>query len=79
MAFVISNNSVRWPDGIMPYEISNDFDDRQRSTILQAIAHWNDITIMRLVARAGEQDFVLFHIADDSCSSAVVKSEDNRG
>ncbi len=72
MAFFNSNPSNRWPNGIVPYEITEaDFNNDQIRTIQEAIDHWNDNTIMRLIARTTQDDYVVFVVADDSCSSSV--------
>lgn len=71
MAYATGGNASRWPDGLLPYEISIDFDDSQRSVIERAIEHWNSRTIMRLVRRTHQVDFVVFEPADGSCSSNV--------
>ena len=71
MAYAISGESKRWPDGVMPYEISADFSESQARTVKRAIAHWNRLTIARLRTRSAEEDFAIFAPADDSCSSPV--------
>jgi hypothetical protein len=71
VAYAISGESTRWPEGMVPYEISADFSASQVRTVKRAIAHWNRRTIMRLRTRSGEDDFVIFAPADDSCSSPI--------
>lgn len=71
MAYAVSGENRRWTDGIVPYVISADFTVSQRSTIRDAIRHWNEKTILRLVSRGSQADFVLFVPADGSCSSSV--------
>lgn len=71
MAFAISGPDTRWVEGLMPYEVSNDFSEDQRRTITGAINHWNRRTIMRLVRRGGQEDFVRFVPAEDACQSSV--------
>lgn len=55
----------------MPFEISGDFTAAQKATVEEAIDHWNQRTIMRLVARQGQVDYVVFQPAEGSCSSVV--------
>ncbi len=71
MAYAISGDGSRWPEGVVPYEIAEEFSDSQRRTIRRGIAHWNRSTIMRLVRRARQSDFVRFVPADDFCQSAL--------
>ena len=74
MAFATSNSNARWTDGIIPYEISDDFDQDQRDTIRDAIRHWNEKTIIRLIPHGqlpSAMDFVEFVPAEDSCQSFV--------
>jgi hypothetical protein len=71
MAFAVASESLRWPDGILPYVISDDFSDSERDTIVDAIAHWNDRTIVRLIPRIGQDDFVFIEPDVDECRSAV--------
>lgn len=71
MAFARAGEDSRWPEGLMPYEISPDFDTDQRRVIEDAIRQWNERTIVRLLPRAGQDDYVLFRPAEDSCQSQV--------
>ncbi len=71
MAYAISGESRRWPDGVVPYEMSPDFDASQARTVSRAVAHWNRTTVMRLRKRSNEDDFVIFAPADDICQSPV--------
>jgi hypothetical protein len=71
MAFAIAFESQRWPDGIVPYVISPDFTASQARDVRAAIKHWNDRTIMRLVRRSSQADFVMFEPDPDSCQSSV--------
>ncbi len=74
MGFAIDSTTRRWPDGRMPYEIDESAfppgsDDH--NSILKAIAHWNTYTVMTLVPRVAETDYVVFVAASASCSSFV--------
>ena len=71
MAYAVSGDSRRWVDGIIPYTISVDFTAGEREMIRAAIEHWNRKTIIRLVERTSQEDFVLFAPADGTCSSSI--------
>jgi Astacin (Peptidase family M12A) len=72
VAYAISGESRRWPEGVVPYEISPDFSENQARTVARAIARWNRKTIMRLRRRlASDDDFVIFAPAEDICQSPV--------
>jgi hypothetical protein len=47
----------RWPNGIMPYIIDPDV---SRSTVLDAMKHWEERTSIRFVEHSGERDYVRF-------------------
>ena len=49
-----------WPDGVIPYEIDPRLTDVQREGIPEAIAAWNEQTVISLVPRDGEEDYVRF-------------------
>ena len=54
-----------WPDARVPYEIDPEWlddeaADRFRTVVGEGIAEWNDRTVIDLVPRAGEDDFVRF-------------------
>lgn len=70
MAFVTDRVGSVWPDGIVPYTISDDFSDDQRVEVEAAIEHWNTRTIMRLrPMTAADVNFVRFEPAEGSCRS----------
>ncbi|MGH8825460.1 MAG: M12 family metallopeptidase [Jiangellaceae bacterium] len=71
MAFATSDADARWPDGVIPYVISDDFSTGQRRELLRAIAHWNDRTVIRLRRRFTEADFVRFVPAEGVCQATV--------
>jgi hypothetical protein len=71
MAYAVSGDDRRWPDGVVPYEISDDFSSSQVRDITRAIRHWNDRTIMRLVRHSDQEDFVRFAPADGFCQSQL--------
>jgi hypothetical protein len=74
MSIVISSSNFHWPNGIMPFEIdATDFPlgSAERTTIQNAINHWNQNTIIRLQPRRGERDFVRFVAVTQGCSSPI--------
>lgn len=74
MGIRISNNNRLWTNGVVPFEINaTDFPigTANRTTVEDAIRHWNDRTAVRLVARNGESDFVTFRAATGACNSPV--------
>lgn len=59
-----------WSKNVVPFEISSSLSDTMRNRITQAVAHWNENTIVRLQARDGEGDYVRF-VPGDGCRSFV--------
>ncbi len=49
-----------WPDGVVPFVIDRGVTGKSKRTILDGIAHWNERTVIRLVERVGETDYVRF-------------------
>ena len=47
-----------WTDGVVPYVIDSDMPDTEN--LLPAIRHWNERTVIRLVPRTAEADYVRF-------------------
>jgi hypothetical protein len=61
MAF--GTNGQRWQNATIPFEIdAADFPvgSAGRAAIGQAITEWNDNTVIRLVPRSDEGDFIVF-------------------
>lgn len=61
-----------WPNGIIPYKINSSHFPREmpdRQDIEDAIVHWNEVTVVRLVPHDGEHDFVEFVTHASSCWS----------
>jgi len=72
----------RWPDGIVPFTISDtDFPpgSSERDEILAGIALWNLNTCIRVVPRNGQPNGLHFIKATDSCSSAVGQKPEATG
>jgi hypothetical protein len=64
----ITGAQFRWPDATVPFEIDPGLPNQQRVT--DAIAHWQAMTRIRFVPRAGHADFVRF-VPGGGCSSFV--------
>jgi hypothetical protein len=63
-----------WPNATIPYEIDEaDFPDTStdREEIEAAIREWNDNTVIELVGRRHETDFVVFEDTGTKCASPV--------
>ncbi|XP_045131019.1 zinc metalloproteinase nas-4-like isoform X1 [Portunus trituberculatus] len=60
----------RWPNGIIPYVISQAYDKFARGTIAKAMSEFHEKTCIRFVPRTIEKDYI--HILKgDGCSSSV--------
>ncbi len=69
-AVAISDPERLWPEGVIPYVIDADLPDPQR--VLDAIQHWNDNTLVQLVERTNEPNWVNFEEPEQpTCSSMV--------
>jgi uncharacterized protein (TIGR03437 family) len=69
----ISDLSLRWPNGIIPFVIDPNLPDSQQQSIHQAVAHWNSNTPIRFVDRDTQTSYVRFTVgfSDIACSSDV--------
>jgi hypothetical protein len=67
-AIFITGEQRRWPKGIIPFEIDPALPDPQR--VVEAIAHWEQNTTIRMPERKAETDYVVFRPAA-GCSSSV--------
>ncbi|XP_071525279.1 zinc metalloproteinase nas-4-like isoform X2 [Panulirus ornatus] len=64
----------RWPNGIIPYVISQTYDQMDRGTIAKAMSEFHDQSCIRFVPRTIERDYI--HILKgDGCSSSVGRVE----
>jgi astacin len=64
------NAPLLWPNGTIPYTIAAGFPNQQR--ILDAVAHWNARTPLKLEPRAGQTNYVQFQVsADGGCLSTI--------
>jgi hypothetical protein len=74
LAMAFGTNDQLWPNATLPYDIdSADFpiDSADRDAIEDAIAEWNNNTVIRLVPRRDEADFIVFGDTGTTCSSSV--------
>ena len=61
-----------WPDGVVPHVIDPDFNEEGVQSIQAAIDHWNSKTVITLVERTTESDFVRFrHEGDSWCAAEL--------
>lgn len=61
-----------WPGGVVPYVIDPDVSSQQRGYIEEAVRSWNDKTVLTLVARSTEQNYVRFsNVASGICRSSI--------
>lgn len=75
---VRAGRQFRWPNGVVPFDIDEDhfgheWDDAAVMTlrIQNAVAHWNQNTVIRVVPRTKEADYVSFVASEDGCASHV--------
>lgn len=61
-----------WPNATVPYVIDSDVSELQRQRVESAIAEWNDKTVVSLVARTGQANYVRFrNVPTGNCRSSV--------
>lgn len=65
--------SSRWPNGVIPYVISNEFSSTSRNKILAAMGEYHKSTCIRFVPRSNEKDYVYFGSTNTGCWSSVGK------
>jgi hypothetical protein len=70
MGCVISGSTYRWPNRTIPYQVSSDLSTDQVAVVTDAINHWNQNTVITLVTRSRESDYVEFVVGDDCHSPA---------
>ena len=72
MAF--GTNGQRWQNATIPFEIdAADFPvgSAERTAIDQAITEWNNNTVIRLVPRLDEPDYIVFEDTGTACQSGI--------
>ena len=60
-----------WPDGIVPYVIDPSFTEQALKNIDEAINEWNTKTVITLVERTTEPDYVRFRPKPGECTAAL--------
>ena len=61
-----------WPNGVVPYVIDGNVAGEQRQNILAGIQQWNELTVISLVSRTSEPNYVRFaNTAGGNCRSSV--------
>ena len=66
------SSTYLWPGGVIPYVIDGDVSDEQRQNVLEAIGEWNGKTVLSLIARTTEQNYVRFlDVPSGNCRSKV--------
>ncbi|XP_046663671.1 zinc metalloproteinase nas-13-like [Homalodisca vitripennis] len=64
--------STHWPKGVIPYEISPYFSQRDRAMINDAIGEYRKLTCIKFVPRTGsERDYVYITNSNTGCWSSV--------
>ena len=67
----ITSQSSRWPKGIVPYEIHDNFNARDMAIIENAINEYHRRTCIRFVPRTTEQDYISIVSGNSGCWSSV--------
>ncbi|MCB1140334.1 MAG: M12 family metallopeptidase [Leptospiraceae bacterium] len=73
----IATNSYRWPrnaDGVtfsVAYTVDSSLPQSTKDEINQAIAHWQERSFFRFVARTSESDYIHFQDGNSGCNSYV--------
>ena len=61
-----------WPNATIPYVIDSDVSESQRKNVETAIADWNEKTVVSLVARTTQPNYVRFrNVPEGNCRSRV--------
>lgn len=69
-----------WPGGVIPYEIDPRLTEAQREGIPEAIAAWNEQTVISLVPRDGQADYVRFEPRETgSCAAPAGRQGGRQG
>ncbi|XP_017861471.1 PREDICTED: astacin-like [Drosophila arizonae] len=65
------SQSLRWPNGVVPYRIEGDFDREELSIIETAMEDYHRRTCIRFVPHSGERDYISIGSDFSGCWSAV--------
>ncbi len=66
---VIVGQRYRWPDRTVPYLVDTGLPNQQR--VADAVARWNDRTVLTFVERTDQEDYIVFRWHASGCSSYV--------
>ena len=64
------HETTLWPGGVIPYVIDDELPARAVRSVLAAIEAWNGKTVISLVPRDGERDYVRF-IPSNGCAAQI--------
>ncbi|EDV93000.1 GH18521 [Drosophila grimshawi] len=67
----VANYSLRWPNGVIPYEIRGSFNAYELSSIREAMNDYHLFTCIRFVPHNNESDFVIISDDGSGCWSTV--------
>ncbi|XP_053617150.1 hatching enzyme 1.2-like [Plodia interpunctella] len=67
----IRSESMRWPEGIIPYTIEGYFSSDQRSLIMQAMDDYHRMTCLHFVPRRSQSDYIVLQSKNTGCWSSV--------
>ncbi|CAK1590548.1 unnamed protein product [Parnassius mnemosyne] len=67
----MKDQTSRWPNGIIPYEIRGHFNQDQRDMIMKAIADYHRLTCLRFVPYNGQSDYITITSTNTGCWSSV--------
>ncbi len=67
----VARDEYLWPNGVIPYVIDSRFNEKGLRRIRTAIAEWNTETVINLVERTTEFDYVRFVPGGSRCASMV--------
>jgi hypothetical protein len=70
MGSFVAGKRHRWLNRTVPYQISEELTVPEHNVVRDAIRIWNASTVVRLVERSGESDYVEF-VRGNDCASAV--------
>ncbi|CAH0595484.1 unnamed protein product [Chrysodeixis includens] len=67
----VREQTLRWPNGHIPYVIEGYFSQEQRETIMKAIADYHRLTCLRFVPYKGQKDYITIQSKNTGCWSSV--------
>ncbi|XP_033625603.1 zinc metalloproteinase nas-4-like [Asterias rubens] len=64
----LRDQSKRWPNATVPYELHGDFSETQRQSIRTAMEHFHNHTCIRFVEHSDEVDYLKITLGDENWS-----------